>query len=171
MSFSVGRNQIASEFFTPGYRISCRVPVPVSGLNALLADPLHSYLQLQDAYISRIYTPGEIVAHYETAAIRKDNVLFILLSRVEEGSLPTSPGGGFLRPVAKQAFLTLPSFEIRGRVETDPSVTPRDVLVQAIGRFIPIHDGTATVALFPKIAFGGRLILVNKEHIETLGVE
>ena len=166
MSFALGRNTVAGEFFTAGTRISCRISVPVGGLNALLVDPLHSYLELEDAYVSRINTPGEIVAHFDLAAVRKDNILFILLPRREEGALPKG-GAGFLRSVFKEAFLTIPSFEIRGQVETDPNASPRDFLIQSIGRFVAVHDATVTVALFPDISFGGKLVLVNKEQIEA----
>ena len=167
MSFSYSRNLVSGEFFTMGSRISCRIAVPVGGLNSILVDPLHSYLELEDAYISRINTPGEIVAHHQVAAIRKDNVLFILLPRIEEGSVPKG-AGGFVRPVTKETFLEIPSFEIRGNVEIEPNASPRDLLVQSIGRFMPVLDATATVALFPQISFGGKLVLVNKERIETL---
>jgi len=166
MKFAYTKNAIAADFFTIGYRISCRIVIPVGGLNALLIDPLNSYLELEEAYISRINTPGEIVVHYDSAAIRKDNILFILLARREDGDPPKS-GGAFLRPAVKNAFLTIPSFEIRGQIETDPKASPRDILVQSIGRFVPFYEATATVALFPSITFGGKLILINKEHVEA----
>lgn len=170
MSFAYSRNTISGEFFTNGYRISCRLSVPVGGLNALLIDTLNSYLELEDAYISRINTPGEIVAHYQLAAIRKENILFIILSRREDGDPPKGTGG-FLRPVTRKAFLTIPSFEVRGDVETDPKASPREILVQSVGRFIAIYKATATVALFPKIKFDGTLVLVNKERVETYCIE
>jgi hypothetical protein len=89
---------------------------------------------------------------------------------VEEGTLPKT-GSGFIRPILKDAFLLIPSFEIHGKVETDPNTSPRDLMIQSMGRFIPIHDATATVALFPTISFGGKLVLVNKEQVETLCIE
>lgn len=170
MAFTFSRNLISGEFFTMGSRISCRIDVPVGGLNSLLVDPLTSYLEIEDAYISRINTPGEIVAHYEMAAIRKDNILFILLPRIEEGSIPKG-AGGFVRPVSKETLMVIPSFEIKGTVEIEPNASPRDLLIQSIGRFMPLLDATATVSLFPKISFGGKLILVNKERIETLCID
>lgn len=166
MTFALGRNTIPGEFFTAGSRISCRISVPPAGLSALLVDPLHSYLELEDAYVSRVNTPGEIVAHFDLAAVRKDNILFILLPRREEGTLPKG-GSGFVRSVLKDAFLTMPSFEIRGQVETDPNASPWEFLIQSIGRFVPVHDATVTVALFPDISFGGKLVLVNREQIES----
>lgn len=166
-----GRNSISADFCTQSYRISCRISVPAGGgLHSLLIDPLNSYLELEDAYISRITAPGEIIAHYQLAAIRKENILIIILNRREDGD-PPKTSGVFLRPVIRTAFMTIPSFEIRGQIETEPKAGPREILVQAVGRFLPAYDATATVALFPKITFGGKLLLINKEKIEALCIE
>jgi len=166
MKFAYTRNTVAADFLTVGYRISCRVGVPAGGLHVLLIDPLNSYLELEDAYISRINNPGEIVAHYGNAALRKDNILFIILARREDGDTPKGTGS-FLKPVPKQTFLTVPSFEIRGTVETEANAGPREILVQTAGRFIPLYKATAATSLSPKNVFSGKLILVNKEKVEA----
>ena len=167
MQFTYTRNTISADFFSNAFRISCRVGVPAGGLHSLLIDPLNSYLELEDAYVSRINTPGAIIAHFELAAIRKENVLFIIFSRREDGDPPKGTGS-FLRPVSRPAFLTIPSFELRGMVETEAKASPREILVQTTGRFLPLYDANATVALYPSIAFGGKLILINKERVEAL---
>jgi len=167
MKFAYTRNMISADFLTSDYRISCRIAVPAGGLNSLLMDPLNSYLELEDAYISRINNPGEIVAHYQLAAMRKENILFIILSRREDG-VPQRSSGSYLKTIEKNAFLTIPSFEIRGKVETDAKAAPRDILVQVAGRFVPIYDATAAVATNPEITFGGKVILANKERVETI---
>ncbi len=169
MKFAYTRTTITADFFTVDYRISCRVAVPAGGLHALLMDPLNSYLELEEAYISRTNTPGEIIAHYEMAAVRKENILFILLPRREDGAAPKG-AGVFLKLVPKNTFLTVPSFEIRGQVETEAKASPREILVQATGRFIPVFDATAYFAHSPEINFTGPVFLVNKERIEALCV-
>jgi len=167
MKFAYTRNMISADFLTNDYRISCRIAVPAGGLHALLMDPLNSYLELEDAYISRVNNPGEIVAHYQAAAMRKENILYIILARREDGAPPRG-AGSYLKSVEKTAFLTVPSFEIRGKVETEPKAAPRDILVQVAGRFVPVYDATAAVAGNPEITFGGKVLLVNKERVETL---
>ncbi|MBN1318617.1 MAG: hypothetical protein JXA42_24260 [Anaerolineales bacterium] len=167
MQFTYTRNKITADFFTESFRISCQIGVPAGGLHSLLIDPLNSYLELEDTYISRINTPGSIVAHYDFAAIRKENMLFIILPRREDGEPPKGTGS-FLRPVSRMAFITIPSFEIRGQVETEAKASPREILVHTTGRYVPIYDATASVAMSPGITFGGKIILINKEQIEAL---
>ena len=169
MTFAYARPAIAADFFTIDYRLSCQVNVPAGGLNALLIDPLNSYLELEDAYISRINSPGVIVAHYEQAAIRKEHILFIVLARREDG-VPPKGSGSFVQPVPREALVTLPSFEIRGTIETEAKAKPREILVQIAGRFLPVHEATATVARNPDISIGGKLIMINRERIEVLSI-
>jgi hypothetical protein len=170
MKFAYSGNPISADFYTDGYRISCQVPTPAGGgLHALLMDPLNSYLEVEDAYISRITDPGEIVAHYNLAAMRKENILFIILTRREDGALPRS-SGSYLESSERAAFLTVPSFEIRGTIETDVKTAPRDILLQVAGRFVPVFEATAALGATPEIGFGGKLILVNKERIEAFCV-
>jgi hypothetical protein len=170
MKFAYSGNPVAADFYINGYRISCQVPTPAGGgLHALLMDPLNSYLEVEDAYISRISNPGEIVAHYDLAAMRKENILFIILTRREDGSLPRS-AGSYLESSERAVFLTVPSFEIRGMIETDVKTAPRDILLQIAGRFVPVFEGSAALAEAPDTSFGGKLLLVNKERIESFCV-
>lgn len=170
MKFAYSGNPIPADFYTNGYRISCQVPTPAGGgLHALLMDPLNSYLEVQDAYISRLTAPGEIVAHYSLAAMRKENILFIILNRREDGALPRS-SGSYLESSERTVFLTVPSIEIRGIIETDVKTAPRDILLQVAGRFVPVFEATAVLAGSPETGFGGKLILVNKERIEAFCV-
>jgi hypothetical protein len=161
------RNTITADFYTEDYRISCKVNVPAGGLHALLIDPLNSYIEMEDAYVSRINTPGIIVEHFDSGAIRKDNILFIILLRREDGA-PQKTGSAYLKSMERDIFLTLPSYEIRGRVDSEPSASPREILVHTTGRFLALYDATASVAIFADITFTGKLILVNKEQVEAL---
>lgn len=170
MKFAYSGNPISADFYTNGYRISCQVPTPAGGgLHALLMDPLNSYLEVEDAYISRITNPGEIVAHYDQAAMRKENILFIILTRREDGALPRS-SGSYLESSERSVFLTVPTFEIRGTIETDVKTVPRDILLQIAGRFVPVFEATAALADSPETGFAGRLILVNKERVDAFCV-
>jgi hypothetical protein len=170
MKFAYSGSPVSADFYTNGYRISCQVPTPAGGgLHALLMDPLNSYLEVENAYISRITDPGEIIAHYDLAAMRKENILFIILARREDGALPRS-AGSYLESSERSVFLTVPSFEIRGTIETDVKTAPRDILLQIAGRFVPVFEANAGLAGSPDTGFAGKLILVNKERIEAFCV-
>ncbi len=112
-----GRSQlIHTDMFTDAYRVTGRVLVGAGGIHAELANPNSSFLELQDAYISRIHQPGEIVAQYKVAAFSKSNINFIVLQDRREG-IPVGTQHGrsiYTRGRAVKSFLTAPSFEISG---------------------------------------------------------
>jgi hypothetical protein len=55
-------------------------------------------------------------------------------------------------------------------IETDVKTAPREILLQIAGRFVPVFEGSAALAEAPDTSFGGKLLLVNKERIESFCV-
>ena len=158
---------INMEIFTDAYRVTGRVSVRGGGLLGELGDPNTDYLDLNDAYVSRIHQPGEIIASYNLGSFRKDNINFIVLQDRRDG-VPVGSGHGTSiynrgRPVP--AFITVPSFEIHGEIMYEGKATPGAVLVHSIGRFQAIFAAEASASLFPDISYSGDLILVHKERI------
>jgi hypothetical protein len=163
-----GRSQLINmDMFTDAYRVTGRVMVGTGGIHAELANPNSSFLELQDAYISRIHQPGEIIAHYKVAAFSKENINFIVLQDRREG-IPVGTQHGrsiYTRGRALSAFLTVPSFEISGDIMHDGKVSPREILVQSPGRYQLIFSAKAMASLYPDISYSGDLILVQKNRI------
>ncbi|MCZ7670613.1 MAG: hypothetical protein M5U34_27400 [Chloroflexi bacterium] len=163
-----GRNQIINtDMFTDAYRVTGRVLVGTGGIHAELANPNSSFLELQDAYVSRIHQPGEIVAHYKVAAFRKDNINFIVLQDRRgrySGRYAARPFHLYKRSFCAR-FLTVPSFEISGEIMHDGKVAPLEILVQSVGRFLLIFSAKSLASLYPNISYSGDLILVQKERI------
>lgn len=163
-----GRNQLINmDMFTDAYRVTGQVMVGAGGIHAELANPNSSFLELKDAYISRIHLPGEIIAHYKVAAFSKGNINFIVLQDRREG-IPVGTQHGrsiYTRGRALSAFLTVPSFEISGEIMHDGKVSPREILVQSVGRYQLIFSAKALASLYPKISYSGDLILVQKDRI------
>mgnify|MGYP001220316899 CR=1 FL=1 len=163
-----GRNQLISvDLFTDAYRVTGRVLVGTGGIHAELASPNSDFLELQDAYISRIHQPGEIISHYKVAAFRKDNINFIVLQDRREG-IPVGTQHGrsiFTRGRSLSIFLTVPSFEIAGEIMHDGKIAPREILVQTIGRFLLVFSAKASASLYPDISYSGDLILIHKDRI------
>ena len=129
MKFAYTRNMISADFLTSDYRISCRIAVPAGGLNSLLMDPLNSYLELEDAYISRINRPGEIVGSYTQCAFRKENINFVISQEVRR-SVPRATGFLSPRQSSVEVFLTVPSFEIKGTVRYEGVMSPVHLLTR-----------------------------------------
>ncbi len=161
------RQLISLDLFTDAYRVTGRALVGAGGIHAELANPNTDFLEIQDAYISRIHQPGEIVVSYGVAAFRKDNINFIVLQDRREG-IPVGTQHGrsvFTRGRVISAFLTVPSFEIQGEIMHEGTVSPREILVQSIGRFQLVFSAKASASVFPDIHYSGDLILVHKERI------
>ena len=168
MTTQYGRGQLINmDLFTDTYRVTGRSLVGAGGIHAELGNPNSSFLELQDAYISRIHQPGEIVASYSICAFRKDNINFILLKDRREG-IPVGTQHGrsiFTRGRSVGTFLTVPQFEISGEIMHEGKLAPREILVQSIGKFQLVFDARATASLVPEISYSGDLILVHKEKI------
>lgn len=162
-----GKSVISLDLFTDAYRVTGHASVGAGGIQAELANPNSNYLELEDAYISRMHQPGEIVASYHVCAFRKDNISFILLQDRREGiAMGTQHGPSiFTRGRTVNAFVTVPAFEITGDILHDGKMAPRDILVQSPGNFQPFFAGHASAAMHPNITYSGDLILVHKELI------
>ncbi|RMD47516.1 MAG: hypothetical protein D6835_07245 [Candidatus Thermofonsia bacterium] len=168
MATQFGRGQLINmDLFTDAYRVTSRALVGAGGIHAELGNPNSSFLELQDAYISRIHKPGEIIASYSICAFRKDNINFIVLNDRRDG-IPVGTQHGrsiFTRGREVTTFLTVPNFEIQGDIMHEGKLAPREILVQSIGRFQLVFSAKATASLVPEISYSGDLILVHKERI------
>jgi hypothetical protein len=155
------------DLFTDAYRVTGRVSVRGGGLQSELGDPNSDYLDLHDAYISRIHQPGEIIASYTLGSFRKENINFIVLQDRRDGVPVGSSHGAsvFTRGRAVPAFVTVPSFEIRGEIMYEGKPAPGAVLVQSIGRFQAVFAAEASASLFPEISYSGDLVMVHKDRI------
>lgn len=161
------------DLFTDSYRVTGRALVGTGGIHAALGDPNSDFLELEDAYISRINKPGEIIVNYNICAFRKDNINFIVLQDRRDGiPVGTQHVRSIFtrgRPIA--TFVTVPSFEIKGEIQHEGKLSPRDILVQSMGKFQLIFAAVASASLYPQISYSGDLILVHKERIGIFCLE
>jgi hypothetical protein len=49
--------------------------------------------------------------------------------------------------------------------------TPSTIIVQSLGRYVNVFEGTAVASLYPDQRFQGDLILVRKTHISVLALQ
>ena len=168
-----GRTLVNLDLFTDSYRVTGHAMVGGGGIHAELSNPNSDFLELEDAYVSRMNEPGEIVANYNLCAFRKDNINFIVLQDRRDG-VPVGTQHGrsiFTRGRPIMAFVTVPSFEINGEIQHDGKLSPRAILVKSMGKFQPIFSAKASASLYPDISYSGDLILVQKESIGIFCLE
>jgi hypothetical protein len=161
------RGILTADFFTHSYRISGRVGIGAAGIYGILGDKTTDYMELEDAYISRINDPATIVAHYALSALRKSHISFIVFNRREEGVSVTRTATRYTQTKSYPVFATVPFFEIRGKIEVGGKLDNlTSILVQAMGQFFPVFEATASASLFPDVGFSGEAIVINRDHVE-----
>lgn len=161
------RSLINLDLFTDSYRVTGRAMVGTGGIHAELGNPNSKFLEIQDAYISRIHDPGTIVANYNTASFKKDNINFIVLQDRREG-IPVGTQHGrsvYTRGRHIPIFMTVPSFEIRGETIHEGKASAREILVQSMGKFQLVFAAEASASSAPSISYSGDLILVQKDRV------
>jgi hypothetical protein len=154
------------DFFTRGYRISGHVSTRTQSVGDMLNDRLTSYLEIENVYIARISSPGDIIATYSQAQLRKDNLLFAIVPGKESLSRATRSVSYF----GKQrlpVWISLPTVEIEGELQVAAIKFDLEMfLTQSTGDYLAVLDATARAALYPDVTFGGEAFLVNKHRID-----
>jgi hypothetical protein len=162
---------LVADFFTYRHRLSGRVDVRYNTLAAQLNDATTSFLVLEDAYVSNVEHPGEIVASYTAAVFRKSNITAAVVARQEDGLLRQQSYGSYLGTYIRKIFITVPSFEIKGYLRLSGKMDLRTVLTTGTDAFIPVLDGEMRSSIRPEIFFTGGAVLVNKAHVGVFCME
>jgi hypothetical protein len=171
MQERVSSSWLVADFFTYRHRLSGRVDVRYNTLAAQLNDATTSFLVLEDAYVSNVEHPGEIVASYTASVFRKANITGVVVTRQEDGLLRQQSYGSYLGTYIRKIFITVPSFEITGYLRLSGKMDLRTVLTTGTDAFIPVLDGEMRSSIRPEIFFTGGAILVNKEHVGVFCME
>jgi hypothetical protein len=161
--------RVTADFFTGSYRLSASVLVYKRRLVDLLGDRTTDYLDLVDIYVSRINSPGNIVATYQRGSLVKHAINFILLSSEAESVSKDR----FYTPnrVSLPIFIAVPSFEVLGQFQWLGDLEVKKILATDVQTFLPIIEATARNAHFPEVTFQGPALLVNKAKVEVLCID
>ncbi|HEC36259.1 MAG TPA: hypothetical protein ENI39_06980 [Anaerolineae bacterium] len=156
---------LAADFFLHSYRISGRVDVRRRPLADILNDRTTGFVQLEDAYISPIDRPGEIIATYAASSLTKANVTLILVPRRDDALSREQSYGSYYGTYLRQVFLTVPSLEVVGYLRLSARVDLRRLLSLKTEEFVAILDGRVRASVRPDVEFASGGVLVNKHHI------
>ncbi|MDW8067565.1 MAG: hypothetical protein RML46_01480 [Anaerolineae bacterium] len=161
------------DFFTHSYRISGHLDVRRQCLFEMLNDRTTRFLQLEDAYISPIDRPGEILASYSASTLAKANLTLAMVARQEDALPRKQVYGSYMGAHLYNIFLTVPTFEISGYLRLSARVDLRRLLVTEgeEEEFLVILDGRVRGSVRPDIVFNAGGILVNKRHIGAFCME
>ena len=165
----VGARRLTVDFFSHSHRISTQFAIRGGRpLADTLNDHTLSYVDLDVAYVSRIDKPGELIADYSLALLRKENVSFCVVAAQIELAVKSTPPPQYFARRFRSVFCTVPSFEITGLIDVPAHLDLHKMMAVGVERFMPIYRATATISGLQTLTFSGELILVNKEAVEVL---
>jgi hypothetical protein len=157
--------RLGADFFTHSYRISGQVDVRRQSLADLLNDRTTAFIELEDAYVSPLDRPADIVATYAASNLIKGNLTFVTVRHGEDVISRKDSYGSYLGSYLRKVFLTVPAFEIVGYLRLSGKVDLRRVLTVESNDFLAVLDGRIRASIRPDIGFTGGGTLVNKRHI------
>jgi hypothetical protein len=170
MPTQVGARRLTVDFVSHNHRISTQFAIRGRPLADTLNDHTVSYVDLDVAYVSRIDRPGELIADYPVALLRKENISFCVVAAQIEMAVKSVPSAGYFARRYRPIFCTVPSFEITGLVDVPANMALYQMMAIGVERFMPVWKATATISQLQSVTFSGELILLNKESVEVLCV-
>ena len=156
-----------AEFFTHQHRIVGAVRLGGQRLTDVLNDLFNSSVELRNVEVFRLLKPDEVVATHSCALVEKSCLLFAI-SGTESATAAESRLYKHIDTAEWEAFVTVSSFEVTGNLHVPPTSDLRNVLVRGTRQFIPLTGARAVVTLYPKVAFSGDVIILNRSHIEAI---
>ena len=156
---------LSADFFTHSYRISGQVDTTRQALVDMLNDQTTSFIQLEDAYISPIDRPGDIIADYSASSLRKANLTLIVAPEQDDVLSSKYAYGSYYGTFFRKIFLTVPMFEVVGQLRMSTKLDVRHLLTSGTDDFMALVDGQIKASIRSDLTFTGGGILVNKHHI------
>jgi len=160
---------LTADIFTSSHRFSASIPLYNRRLADILNDRLTDFLQVRNVYVSRINRPGEIVGTFKLATLLKTHINFVVLPTEADGLSKEHKYNAFSKST-EDVFITLPSFEIRGRLEIIGKFDLKAILTVGTTKFMPIFQGQVVNSFYPQVTFSGPVVLVNKAAVELFSV-
>jgi hypothetical protein len=158
------------ELFTEQHLITGRLRTGGQRLTDLLNDELYSSVQLRNVQVMRLIKLKEVIASHTSALVEKEGIMFAI-SRGEGDEATERSYYKRVDTVEWDVFMTIPSFELSGRLHVRGTGDLRIALLRWTGQFIPLSEAKAVFTLFPEVSFTGNVIVVNKSQIETVCVD
>ncbi len=155
------------EFFTSQYLVAGKVYTGGRRLTDLLNDQRDSALELSRVEVRRIITPKKVIATHSSAILEKKGIVFALVK--EEGD--EGAQSSFYKHVDTREwdiFLTVPFFELSGKLHVRGTGNLRTMLFERAGQFVPLTEANAVFTLFPEVSFASTVMIVNKSYIEVV---
>jgi len=167
---SMTQRLIPADFLTPGYRIVGQIMVPSTGVHGVMNDTTSSFIEVTDARLARAHMPTKLVDHFEVIRMVKAQIVAVCLKRREDLGPQALARGGFARIVEYPVRMTSQVYEVDGIIEGSGRFDFSAVMVDGTRNFVPVYDSKITAILIPQLKIESPAMLVNRQHIDMLGL-
>jgi len=167
MAMANDRDTALAEFCTQQYLIAGTLRTGGQRLTDLLNDELFSSVELRHVQVMRLINLKEVIASHTSALVEKEGIM-LAISRGEGGEATERSYYKRVDTAKWDVFMTIPSFELFGRLHVRGTGGLRTALLRWTGQFIPLTDAKAVYSLYPEVSFSSNVIVVNKSRIETV---
>lgn len=158
------------EIYTSSHRILGRINPGASGLFSFLNIPTTSYVEIENAHLSRLHQPGRLAGRYPSLWLVKHEIVAILLSSRLELGPATIVRGGYSTSVPHGVHIALGGYELRGTIETAGKFNFGDLMFSGDRIFIPIYTAELIAILFPNVRAESPAMLFNREMVDTIAL-
>lgn len=160
---------MTADIFTSSHRFSAQISLGHRRLADVLNDRMTDFLTVENVYVSRINEPGNIIGTLNNASLLKSQITFIVVPTEEDGLSKEHKYNAFSKSV-ENVFVTLPSFEITGKLEIIGKFDLKAILAIGTTKFMPIFNGNAKNTFYPDVQFTAPVIIVNKTSVALFSV-
>lgn len=158
------------ELFTEQHLITGRLRTGGQRLTDFLNDELYSSVELRNVRVMRLIKLKEVIASHTSALVEKEAIMFAITGGEGDEAAERS----YYKRVDTlewNVFISIPSFELSGRLHVRGTGDLRTALLRWTGQFIPLSEAKAVFTLYPEVSFTGNVIVVNKSQIEAVCVD
>lgn len=154
------------ELITHEHRFKATVYTRGQRLLDILNDRTTDYLSINDVEVYRYSAPNDCVATFSEAIIRKEDLQLAIITG-EKHEAPTRRLFGFVQKIPYHVFLTVPGYEVRGKIHLTREQKAESVAVlsRETGTFFPITSATASQAWTGEDLLSTPVIMVNKRSL------
>lgn len=162
-------NLMTVDIFTGSHRFSAQISLGHRRLADLLNDRMTDFLPVENVYVSRVNEPGNIIGTLKNASLLKSQITFIVVPTEEDGLSKEHKYNAFSKSV-ENVFITLPSFEITGKLEIIGKFDLKAILAIGTTKFMPVFDGVARNSFYPDVQFAAPVLIVNKTSVALFSI-
>ncbi len=161
---------LPADVLMAGYRVVGKIMVTSTGTIGLLNDPTRSMLELHDARLARLHMPTKLVDHFELLRMMKPQVLAVCMARREDLGPVALVRGGFSSVVEYPVRVALEMLELEGVMELPGRFDLPAIMADGTREFLPVFNATLTGVLIPNLRIESGGILVNRRHLDLVGL-